>query len=359
MPGKGREIRITAENLEEYSDGLAAFFGHTQKKIESVRSAVSGPLFNGAFEVHRIGDDLNLYAVDLQVCEDTALYVDVERRLTGFAILLSGNSRHVMFPKNGEKETSFDFRPGHNVIGMYHAEKARFELKGGEVHRLVEVQIDASALPSFFEDAQESAPDVLRPFLEKSPDKGLVLKNTLSPSLECAANQVINCPLQGKARELFMQGKALEIMAHQLEALSASTVPGTRRVAEDDVERLLQARRILDVEFADPPSLTELSHRIGMNDFKLKRGFRQVFGTTVFGYVRRLRMDKARAMLESGSFSVTEAALMSGYSCLGYFSAAFKRRFGILPRDFRKRSVVSARQIDQAGELHRKQFSGF
>jgi AraC family transcriptional regulator, transcriptional activator of the genes for pyochelin and ferripyochelin receptors len=142
-----------------------------------------------------------------------------------------------------------------------------------------------------------------------------------------------------------MQGKALEIMAHQLDALSESAAaPGASEVTTDDVQRLFHARRILDEVFADPPSLMELSRRIGMNDFKLKRGFRQVFGTTVFGYVRRLRMDKARAMLESGSFSVTEAALTTGYNCLGYFSAAFKRQFGILPRECKIRKGYSVCQ---------------
>ena len=335
MPERRSEIRITAENLEEYSRGLGAIFGHARPEMDSVRSTISGPLFQGSFEVHRVGNGMNLYLIDLQVNEDTRLYTTVEKPLTGFAILLSGNSRHVKLPGSG-RESSLDFPPGHNVVGMYHAERTRFDLKGGEVHRLVEVQIDTAALPSFFDESQQCAPDSLRPFLAQSPARLSFLKNTLTPSLECAANQVLNCPFQGKARELFMQGKALEIMAHQVDALFESTRAGTLGVAKDDVEKLRDARRILDEEFADPPSLMDLSRRIGMNDFKLKRGFRQVFGTTVFGYVRRLRMDKARAMLDSGSFSVTEVALTTGYSCLGYFSSAFRREFGILPKEYKK-----------------------
>lgn len=335
MAGKRREIRITAENLEEYSRGLGAIFGHALPNADSVHSTISGPLFQGSFEFHRVSAGLNLYAIDLQVHEDTRLYTTIERPLAGFSLLLSGNSRHVQIPGSGKEATS-DFPPGHNVVGVYHAEQSRFDLQGGEHHRMVEVQIDVAALPSFFEESQQCIPVRLRPFVAESPDRLPALKNKLSPSLECAANQVLNCPLQGKARDLFMQGKALEIMAHQLDALSESTPSGTLEVPKDDVQRLLLARRILDEEFAEPPSLLELSRRIGMNDFKLKRGFRQVFGTTVFGYVRRLRMDKARAMLDSGSFSVTEVALTTGYNCLGYFSSAFKRQFGILPREYKK-----------------------
>ena len=98
-----------------------------------------------------------------------------------------------------------------------------------------------------------------------------------------------------------------------------------------DFERLQEARGILEVEFVDPPGLFELARRVGLNDFKLKRGFKEAFGTTVFGYVRRLRMDKAKSLLENGDLNVTEAALEAGYSLLGHFAASFKKRFGILP----------------------------
>jgi AraC-like DNA-binding protein len=72
-----------------------------------------------------------------------------------------------------------------------------------------------------------------------------------------------------------------------------------------------------------------------LNDFKLKSGFRETFGTTVFGYVRKLRMDKARSLLEIGDLNVTEAALEAGYCSLGHFAAAFKKRFGTLPGQYR------------------------
>jgi AraC-like DNA-binding protein len=104
------------------------------------------------------------------------------------------------------------------------------------------------------------------------------------------------------------------------------------------LERLLQARDILAEEFQEPPSLIQLAHRVGMNDFKLKKGFRKAFGTTAYEYVRGVRMDKARALLESGDLSVGETAVTVGYTCFGHFSAAFKKRFGILPRDVKFRA---------------------
>lgn len=144
------------------------------------------------------------------------------------------------------------------------------------------------------------------------------------------------------ARRPFLEGKVLEILAHQLEAIS-DTAQGTQTLSDPgELERLQKARSILEYEFVNPPSLFGLARRVGLNDFKLKRGFRETFGTTVFGYVRRLRMDKARSLLEIGDLNVTEVALEAGYSSLGHFAAAFKKRFGTLPSEYRAGRRTSA-----------------
>jgi AraC family transcriptional regulator, transcriptional activator of the genes for pyochelin and ferripyochelin receptors len=68
---------------------------------------------------------------------------------------------------------------------------------------------------------------------------------------------------------------------------------------------------------------------------KVARGFREVYRTTVFGYVRMLRMEKAWMMFETGEMNVSEVALDTGYTSFGHFAAAFRERFGITPRDFK------------------------
>jgi len=79
----------------------------------------------------------------------------------------------------------------------------------------------------------------------------------------------------------------------------------------------------------------ELARLAGLNDYKLKAGFRQVFGTTVFGYLRQQRLEQARQLLQAQEISVTEAAATVGYSSQGHFAAAFRKQFGINPKDLR------------------------
>ncbi|MEH1835867.1 MAG: helix-turn-helix transcriptional regulator [Nostoc sp.] len=85
-----------------------------------------------------------------------------------------------------------------------------------------------------------------------------------------------------------------------------------------------------------PPSLLNLAEEIGLNDFKLKRGFREVFGTTVLGYVQSLRLEQAQQLLRGTNLTVAEIASQVGYESITHFRHLFKRQFGITPREYRQ-----------------------
>lgn len=76
---------------------------------------------------------------------------------------------------------------------------------------------------------------------------------------------------------------------------------------------------------------------MGLNDFKLKAGFKEVFGTTVFGYIREQRLEKALAYLQSGRWNVGEAAFSVGYANPCSFAKAFRERYGLNPSELLRR----------------------
>jgi len=81
----------------------------------------------------------------------------------------------------------------------------------------------------------------------------------------------------------------------------------------------------------EPPGLSELATIIGINEYKLKRGFREMFGNTVFGYLANARLEIAKNNLLENKKTVSEIAAELGYSSLQHFSSAFKEKFGISP----------------------------
>ncbi|MRG47823.1 helix-turn-helix domain-containing protein [Chitinophaga sp. SYP-B3965] len=105
-----------------------------------------------------------------------------------------------------------------------------------------------------------------------------------------------------------------------------------RSIHPADAKRLQQVKSFLQEHYLDPVlSLGLLCRRFGLNEFKLKRGFKQLFGYTVFGYVQEMRMKTARQILAEGRMNVNEVADHLGYSSPNHFSTAFKKMYGIPP----------------------------
>jgi AraC-like DNA-binding protein len=143
-------------------------------------------------------------------------------------------------------------------------------------------------------------------------------------------------PYSGAGRSLFLESCALGLLAAQVEAATLSTRDDGAVTPE---RGLADARAYLDTHLDDPPGIVQLARIAGMNDFKLKRAFKAAFGTTVFGYVRQRRMERAASDLHAG-LSVAQAASQAGYECPRCFSDAFRRHFGTLPSEVMRAALA-------------------
>jgi len=143
-------------------------------------------------------------------------------------------------------------------------------------------------------------------------------------------------PYSGAGRSLFLESCALGLLAAQIDAAR----PGAHASETSTAERgLVEARSYLDAHLNDPPGIVQLARIAGMNDFKLKRAFKAAFGTTVFGYVRQRRMERAASDLHAG-LSVAGAAHQAGYECPRCFSDGFRRHFGTLPSEVMRAALA-------------------
>lgn len=135
---------------------------------------------------------------------------------------------------------------------------------------------------------------------------------------------------------IYFEAKALELLFLELEQIAAlASQPASSFLKMHDLERINQAKTIVEGNLLNPCSLIELAHKVGLNDFKLKKGFKEVVGTTVFGYLYDLRMDKAKRLLKNGK-PVREVAFEVGYKNAHHFTTAFKKKFGYLPSKINK-----------------------
>lgn len=162
--------------------------------------------------------------------------------------------------------------------------------------------------------------------------------------MQVALQQILECPYEKMTKRIFLESKVLELMALLIEQTQQpkSSKTDSHKFNSEDLERLHYAKEILQHSFENPPSLLELAHQVGLNDYKLKLGFRQVFQTTVFGYLQTYRMELAKELLAAKTMSVQQVARKVGYAHAGYFSAAFKRKYGVNPKSYQKDCILSA-----------------
>lgn len=100
---------------------------------------------------------------------------------------------------------------------------------------------------------------------------------------------------------------------------------------EADREKIIKAREILIQHIGEPITIKELSRKVAINECYLKKGFKELFGTTVFDFYQSQRMEHAKYLLYEKGLSVTEVSMMLGYSSISHFSTAFKKHTGLKP----------------------------
>ncbi len=100
---------------------------------------------------------------------------------------------------------------------------------------------------------------------------------------------------------------------------------------EADREKIIKAREILLLHIGEPITIKALSRKVAINECYLKKGFKEIFGTTIFDFYQGQRMEHAKYLLYDKGLSVTEVSMLLGYSSISHFSSAFKKHTGIKP----------------------------
>lgn len=157
----------------------------------------------------------------------------------------------------------------------------------------------------------------------------------ITPLIALAVNQLFQIRINGPAEDVFSKAKAFEILAlffNKEEGTDVEQCPFLND--EQNVERIRLAKKILLQRMTSPPTLKELSREIGLNEYRLKEGFKNIYGKTVFQYLNDYRLDVARHLLDSGSLKVNDAAYQIGYTNPSHFIAAFRKKFGLTPKKY-------------------------
>jgi AraC-like DNA-binding protein len=198
-------------------------------------------------------------------------------------------------------------------------------------HRFILLQFTHLFLIRHLASCDGSLHPVIEGFLRNPRQASVGATHRLTTHEQRLAEQLIQPGVPAAARGLWYQSKSLELMAHlffERPVHDEMFCDRQKRVARERVERVIA---ILRQDLCTPPGLHEIGRQAGCSPFHLSRTFSKEMRMTIPQYLRKLRMERAAGLLQSGQFNVTEAALEVGYSSLSHFSLAFCQTMGQCP----------------------------
>ncbi|PMB47690.1 AraC family transcriptional regulator [Fischerella thermalis CCMEE 5201] len=251
----------------------------------------------------------------------------------GLSFFLSGKvriERHGLTDKTDES------------VGKYYSE-CNFNLKetewwkAGEKFSRISLKIEPQQFFQSFGEAElEQIPIYLRQAVIGGNVQPYYHQGEITQQMWTGLCKILQCPYQGLMKQMYLESQAIELITlhfqqFQEQEIHEHSFPGRNL---RDVDRIYQAKEILLSNLENPPSLIELARQVGLNEFKLKHGFRQVFGTSAFKYLHDYRLEQARQLLALGEMKVEEVALRVGFDSRSYFALAFRKKFGLNPKQY-------------------------
>lgn len=145
--------------------------------------------------------------------------------------------------------------------------------------------------------------------------------------------QIISCSYSGILKSMFFEGKVLELIAVYINEVISEKDKGTGtvRLTSQDLRGLHLVKELLDNNFVEPMTISNLAKCAYVNEYKLKVGFKEIYGQSVYSYVIDKRMDAAKQLFEQKDMKIKDVASRVGYTNISHFIEAFRKKFGITP----------------------------
>ena len=163
----------------------------------------------------------------------------------------------------------------------------------------------------------------------------LYKEKKIGPMIAVILNQMYQQSLNLTMYKLYLRGKVFELMSLYFNKDKEMDIEQCPFLADDNnIKKIKKAKEIIISRMIEPPTLVELAKEVDISLKKLKQGFKQVYGASVFSFLIDYKMQVSKRLLSSGNYNVNEVALRVGYSTATHFINAFKKKFGTTPKKY-------------------------
>ncbi len=298
---------------------------------ESVDSEIDQLGWRDATRIEQPGDDVTIYAIDVMPPENLIFQPEGPATFS-LSIFLDGAGT---LSVDGAKP--FPIQPGTAIFfACDHTTRGENHVHAGRRLCVVDIRVEKPLLEKLGGiSLARLGGDVITE--HSLPEQDIFLIGFKAPPelLSVAAN-LLQCKFgQGLARRAYLYSKAIEALGIGLDAVTRH-VNGKplKPLNGEELRRLNAAVALIERQYSTDWTIARLSREVGLNERRLKEGFRLAIGKSVHAYLRATRLDAAAALLASGS-SVTDAAYTVGFDNLSHFSKVFREEKGVLPSRYR------------------------
>ncbi len=286
---------------------------------------------------------------------DTPVCLEYEKQypVIDFGFVISGSIRkQISRLSSGPKEMSA--RNGLSGVRLETGQSGKFTIPAETKQQLLHLHMTLPVFRSLIKQGCNVLPPELQEVLKGASQIEFLNTRPMTPDIQAVVYQLLNTSSNAFPWPLYLEGKSLELLCLHLAALGldysqSSNCPSSNSSSAskgqflnlDEKQKIHEARDLLISNLQSPPCLDELAKLTGLTPAKLQTGFRQAYGKSVFDYFRTFRMQQARTLLDETRNNVSQTAWAVGYTNVSHFSDAFRKRFGILPKQYLKNRLQS------------------
>lgn len=275
----------------------------------------------------KINEDIFLFKMDQNINENITIDSDIQN-LFYINIILAGN--HVS--KSDKHKKHFISKKGETSIQFINEDKGIYIKEAKKPFKSIGIVIKGDFLEKNLFSKLEDIKSI------KTQSFSIFKHETTNIKTQVCANELFYMRENNTLSNIYKESKVLEIIYNEFnDILNIQKFPNIGiKLDEYDLQALYKAKELLINNIQNPPSIKELSKSVCLNEFKLKKGFKEIFNITPYKFLEQCRMEKAKYLLENEDININEVAEFLGYKYQSNFSKVFKQYFNTNPKELMK-----------------------
>ncbi len=324
------EQAISTNSKDEYFSDLVSRYGFSYTRKRNVTTlTVPERMGSGYIKTVKASNDIEVGIIDMFLLHPIISYYDDYPNTCEAAYCLSG---HIFYSETGVGKANLH----KNEIGLYALPRSRGMTMIPSCERVHVVSVE-SQKPFHYRLPYTKKCTQYDDALVKSLLQQLVKPKKVYAKIHNYFSQIVENDISSELKDTYLDSLGKVLLSDLWQENIILPLTGGKRTICSGFEKkaLRKAKEILSKNYSAPPTIPELARMVVLNEHKLKVGFREMYGKSIYEYVRSLRMKNASHLLENLDLSIGEIAGMVGYVNTSHFARAFRIKYGLNPSDFR------------------------